>query len=237
MSSSTPTTYSRRSASGSMAPSVFLRSSCHRALGQLDGLLVCWAVKPGPGPAAVPSAAGRREARSDEPEPAPIRIASDSDTVHSWTPPDTPDRRASLRADGSRPSGGTCAWPTCDRSDVAHGSRTSRLASRTLAIRCRHSSRWARLVSSMARLLRLQHLADPAGDLLQVQPGQGPGVGGHRAVRRLGGRRRSRTSRRRLAACCPGPCCSAGAGTRAGGCGGWSRARPWRPCRRVGSAR
>ena len=69
---------------------------------------------------------------------------------------------------------------------AAQGSRTSRLASRTLAIRCRHSSRWARLVSSIARFLRLQDLADPAGDLLQVQPGQGAGVGRDRRSRRRG---------------------------------------------------
>ena len=70
---------------------------------------------------------------------------------------------------------------------------------------------------------RLEDLADPAGDLLQVQPGQGTGIGRDRASRPPARRPRSRTGRRRSRAGRPAPCRSAGAGTRAGGCGGWSR--------------
>ena len=46
-SSSTPTTYSRRSAAGSVAPSVFLRSSVIAPLVRLTASFVCWAVNPG----------------------------------------------------------------------------------------------------------------------------------------------------------------------------------------------
>ena len=38
------------------------------------------------------------------------------------------------------------------------------------------------------QVLRFQDLADPAGDLLQVQPGEGAGVGRHRAVSASAGR-------------------------------------------------